>query len=165
MQYVAIASSVMSAVGSISQGKAQQDMYKTQAKQAQLKASQDALASERAANQAFEQLLMVNANASARAFAGGVQGLDGSAKLIQIVNKRKAGEDMKDFQQNAESAIMFGQSQSQIFKAAGSAARTSSYYDAITAIGTGAYMYSKASGLSKSATRAPVVDRSFRYEG
>jgi len=161
MQYVAIASTVMSAVGAIDQGKAQADMYKTQAKQAELKASQDALAAERAANKAFEQLLMVNANANARAFAGGVQGLDGSAKLIQIVNTRKAGEDIKDFQQNADSAIKFGQSQSQIFKAAGSAARTSSYYDAITTIGQGAYMYSQASKLQTPRTPAPVVDKSF----
>jgi hypothetical protein len=152
MQYVAIAASVMSAAGSIQQGKSQQDMYKTQAEQARLKASQDALASERAANQAFEKLIMVNANASARAYAGGVQGLDGSAKLIQVVNKRKAGEDIQDFKQNADSAIKFGESQAAIFKAAGSAARTSSYYDAITSIGTAAFMYGKVAPLSGSGT-------------
>jgi hypothetical protein len=127
-------------------------MYKLQAQQARLKASQDALASEQAANQAFEKLIMVNANASARAYAGGVQGLDGSAKLIQVVNKRKAGEDIQDFQQNADSAIKFGESQAAIFKAAGSAARTSSYYNAITTIGTAAFTYSKVAPLSGSGT-------------
>ena len=66
MQYVAIASSVLSAVGSIQQGRQQKEMYKIQASQADLKAKRDALQYEQQANQVLERLLANNATAAAR---------------------------------------------------------------------------------------------------
>jgi len=83
LPYIAVASSVTSAVGSIQQGRAQKEMYKLQASQTRLKASRDALQYEQQANQVLERLLANNATASAKGFAAGIQGFSGSAKLIQ----------------------------------------------------------------------------------
>jgi hypothetical protein len=159
MQYVAIASSVLSAVGSIQQGKAQKQMYKLQASQAELKAQRDALQYEQQANQVLERLLANNATAAAKGFAGGVSGFSGSAKLVQERNEKVAGRDVEIMQEGARSAISFGEIQSNMLKEAGSQALRGSYFDAIAKLGTAAYMYDQTS-TGKSVNKAPVEDRS-----
>jgi len=155
MHYVAIASAVMSAAGSIQQGKSQNEMYKLQAQQAKLKASRDALQYEQQANMLFERLIQTNATAAARGFAGGVQGFSGSAKLIQERNKKVAGRDIQIMDQSSADAISFGGTQASLFKSAGQQAKTGSYFDAIAKLGTAAYMYGQtASGTT--VTKAPV---------
>lgn len=161
MQYVAIASSVLSAVGSIQQGKAQKEMYKLQASQTRLKASRDALQYEQQANQVFERLLANNATASAKGFAAGVQGFSGSAKLIQERNEKVAGRDIQIMQEGAKSAISFGEIQANMLREAGDQAVRGSYFDALTKLGTAAAMYDKV-GTGEVVKKAPVVDRSFQ---
>jgi hypothetical protein len=160
MQYVAIAASVMSAAGSIQQGKSQNEMYKLQAQQAKLKASRDALQYEQQANMLFERLIQTNATAAAKGFAGGVQGFSGSAKLIQERNKKVAGRDVQILNQSSADAILFGDTQASLFKAAGKQAKTASYFDAIAKLGNSAYAYGQTSS-GTTVTKAPVVDKSF----
>lgn len=143
MKYLGIASAVMSAFGSIQQGRTQNDMYKLQAKQAQLKSSRDALQYEQQANMLFERMIQTNATAAARGFAGGVQGFSGSAKLIQERNKKVAGRDIQIMNQSSSEAILFGETQASLFKDAGKQAKTASYFDAMTKLGTAAFMYDK----------------------
>lgn len=159
--YLAVGSSVLSAYGSIQQGQAQNEMYKLQAKQAQLKASRDALQYEQQANMLFERLLQTNATAAAKGFSGGVQGFSGSAKLIQERNLKVAGRDMQIMQDSAKSALDMGATQAQIYRAAGKQAKTSSYFDAVAKLGTAAYMYGQTSSPGTTRTPAPVEDRSF----
>lgn len=140
MQYVAIATTVLSAVGSIQQGKAQSEMYKLQGQQVTLKAKRDALQYEQQANLVAERLLQTNATASARGFAGGIQGFSGSAKLIQERSEKVAGRDIQIMQQGAKDAISFGETQANIFKSAADQAVRGSYFDALTKLGTAAYM-------------------------
>lgn len=143
IQSLGIGSSVMSALGSIQQGRTQNDMYKLQAKQAQLKSSRDALQYEQKANMLFERMIQTNATAAARGFAGGVQGFSGSAKLIQERNKNVAGRDIQIMDQSSSEAILFGETQASLFKDAGKQAQTTSYFDAMTKLGTAAYRYDK----------------------
>ena len=168
MQYVAIASSVLSAVGSIQQGKAQKEMYKLQASQAELKAKRDALQYEQQANQVLERLLANNATAAAKGFAGGVSGFSGSAKLVQERSERVAGRDVAIMQEGAKSAISFGEIQANMLREAGDQAVRGSYFDAIAKLGTAAYMYDQTSTGSgkifQSGKQAPVVDRSFEWK-
>jgi hypothetical protein len=159
MQYVAIAASVLSAVGSVQQGKAQKRMYKLQSKQAELKASREALQYEQQANQVLERMIQTNATAAAKGFAGGVSGFSGSAKLIQERNEKVAGRDVEIMQEGARSAISFGEIQSNMLKEAGSQALRGSYFDAIGKLGMAAYAYDQTS-TGTAVNKAPVEDRS-----
>lgn len=160
MQYVAIASSVLSAVGSIQQGKAQKEMYKIQASQAELKAKRDALQYEQQANQVLERLLANNATAAAKGFAGGVSGFSGSAKLVQERSERVAGRDVAIMQEGAKSAISFGEIQANMLREAGSQAMRGAYFDAIAKLGTAAYAYNQTATGGGTGQKAPVIDKS-----
>lgn len=148
--YIATASSVASAFQSLSAGRMQADTYKLQAKQAQLKASRDALQYEQQANMVYERLLQTNANAAARGFAGGVQGFSGSAKLIQERNEKVAGRDINILDVSAKEAKSFGEVQAEMLRSAADQAVSGSYFDALSKIGTAAFMYTtlKPGGLS-----------------
>lgn len=141
--YIAAGSQVLSAFQSISAGKAQSDIYKLQAKQAQLKAARDRLQYEQQANMAFERILQTNAAAAARGYAGGVQGLSGSAKLIQERNEKVGGRDIQIFQEGSRTAQSFGEIESQMLKVAADQAVSNSYFDAFSKLGTAAYVYSQ----------------------
>lgn len=165
MQYVAIASSVMSAVGAIQQGQQQKEMYKLQAMQADLKARRDALQYEQQANMVLERMLQNNASAAAKGFSGGIQGLSGSAKLIQERNERVAGRDINIMREGAQSALTFGQIQAGLLREAGDQAAKGSYFDALAKLGEGAYMYSTVrtggSGIfTRTGPPAPVEEMS-----
>ena len=160
MEYVAIASSVMSAIGSIQQGQQQAAMYELQAKQADLKARRDALQYEQQANLVREKMLMTNANAAAKGFAGGIQGFSGSAKLVQERNEKVAGRDIQIMQEGAKSALSFGEIQSAMLQDAASQAVTGSYFDAFAKLGTAAYMYNQVSVGSVTPTPAPIEEMS-----
>jgi hypothetical protein len=168
MQYVAIASSVLSAVGSIQQGKQQKEMFKLQAKQADLKSRRDALQYEQQANLVLERMIQNNATAAARGFSGGVSGFSGSAKLVQERSERVAGRDVAIMQEGARSAISFGEIQSNMLQEAGDQAMKGAYFDAIAKLGTAAYAYDQTSTGSgkifQSGKQAPVVDRSFEWK-
>jgi hypothetical protein len=161
MSWAAVAATmaVVSAAGSIQQGKAQKQMYKLQASQAELKASRDALQYERAATDTYRKLLMTNANAAARGFSGGVQGFSGSARLIQEVNEKNAGRDIQTLEENKKSALSFGEIQSNMLKEAGSQALRGSYFDAIGKLAMAAYAYDQTS-TGTAVNKAPVEDRS-----
>lgn len=139
--YIAAGSSLLSAVGSIQQGKQQAQMYELQAQQAKLKAQRDALQYEQQANSVLDRLLQSNAAAAAKGFAGGVSGFSGSAKLIQDVSERRAGKDVGVLQEGAKTAQSFGDIQSSMLTEAADTAITGSYYDAFAKIGSAAYMY------------------------
>jgi len=117
-------------------------MYKLQAEQARLKALRDQLQYEQQANMVFEKMLMTNANAAARGFAGGVQGFSGSSKLIQGRNEKVAGRDIQVLQEGSKMAKSFGEVQAAMMESAADQAIRGSYFDAIGKIGSAAYMYS-----------------------
>lgn len=139
--YIAAGSGVLSAVGTLQAGQQQKEMYKLQARQAQLKAQRDALQYEQQGNQVLERLLQNNASAAARGFAGGVSGFSGSAKLIQERSEKVAGRDVQIMQEGASSAQSFGEIQSNMLIEAGDQAVRGSYFDAIGKLGQAAYMY------------------------
>ena len=140
--YIAAGTQVASAFQSLSAGRMQADTYKLQAKQAQLKASRDALQYEQQANSVYERLLQTNATAAARGFAGGVQGFSGSAKLIQERNEKVAGRDINILDTGAKEAKSFGEVQASMLRSAADEAITGSYFDALSKIGSAAFMYS-----------------------
>lgn len=138
--YIAAGTGVVSAFSTIQAGKQQKEMYKLQARQAQLKASREALQYEQQGNQVLERLLQNNASAAARGFAGGVSGFSGSAKLVQERSEKVAGRDVQIMQEGARSAISFGEIQSNMLREAGDQALKGAYFDAIAKLGETAFM-------------------------
>jgi hypothetical protein len=156
MQFLAIAAAGLSAVGSLRQGQQQASMYRLQAQQAQLKASRDALQYEQQANSVLDRLLQNNATAAAKGFAGGVSGFSGSAKLVQERSTKEAGQDFSILQENATSALSFGEVQSRMLNEAASDAISGSYFDAIGKLGMAAVSYNQtAPGATP---KAPIVE-------
>jgi len=160
--YLAAGSQVLSAFQSLQAGKQQSKMYELQAQQAKLKASRDALQYEQQANQVFSRLMQTNATAAARGFASGIEGFSGSAKLIQEKNAELAGKDVATLQEGAKSAVSFGDIQSSMLTEAADQAITGSYFDAISKVGTAAYLYQtlKVGGTSTPSAVANTNDYS-----
>jgi hypothetical protein len=158
--YVLAGSGVVSAFQTIQAGKNQNEMYRLQARQAQLKASRDALQYEQQGNQVLERMLSNNATAAAKGFAGGVQGFSGSAKLIQARNEKVAGRDLQIMQESAKSAISFGEIQANMLREAGEQAQSGAYFDAFAKLGETAFMasYTMPGGdVAKTASSVPSV--------
>ena len=162
--YIAAGSQVMSAFQSLQAGKAQSEMYKLQASQAELKAKRDALQYETQANMVMERLLQTNAAAAAKGYSSGVEGFSGSSKLIAERNAKVAGKDVATLQEGAASAQSFGEIQSSMLTEAADQAITGSYFDAISKVGTAAYLYQSlktggatTSGTSASDTYSPLT--------
>jgi hypothetical protein len=162
--YLAVGSQVLSAAGAIQQGRMQSDMYKLQADQARLKAQRDALQYEQQANLAYQRLIENNATAVARGFAGGVSGFTGSARLIQDVNEKRAGKDVEVLQEGARTAQSFGDIQAKLLTAAADQAVTGSYFDAVSKIGSAAYMYSQVYTPRASSATATTTGSSGAYD-
>jgi hypothetical protein len=141
--YISAASSVFSAFSSFSQGKSQQAMYKLQAMQTQAEASRKALQYEERANETLRKLNANNAATVARGYAGGIQGLEGSSKLITTVNTREAGRDFQTDLSNASNALLSGNAQSEIYGNAADIATRGGLLDAATKLATGGYELSK----------------------
>jgi hypothetical protein len=141
--YISAASSVFSAFSSFSQGKSQQAMYKLQAMQTQAEASRKALQYEERANETLRKVTAANAANASRRYAGGVLGLEGSAKLVETMNLKEAGRDFMADISNASNALMAGSAQSDIFGTAGKIAARGGLLDAAGKLATGAYEFSK----------------------
>ena len=161
MQFIAIAASAVSAIGSLQQGQQQAKMYRLQAQQAELKSTRDALQYEQQANSVLDRLLQNNATAAAKGFAGGVSGFSGSAKLIQERSTKVAGRDFGILQEDARGALSFGEVQSSMLNEAASTAITGSYFDAIGKLGMAATSY-KLTSMGSTRIPAPVEERIFR---
>jgi hypothetical protein len=140
---LSVASTAMSASQSMSQAKNQAAMYKLQAMQVQADSARKALAYEERANETLRKLNANNAATVARGFAGGIQGLEGSSKLMVSVNTREAGRDYSTDLSNAANALLSGNAQSEIYANSADIATRGGMLDAATKIATGAYEVSK----------------------
>lgn len=140
------ASTAFSAYQSVQQARNQQAMYDLQAKQAEAEGERRALQYEQRANDTLRNLnRSISANIASR-FAGGVSGLDGSAKLIDTVSTREAARDIMFDVSNAKNAILGGQTQADIYDVSGSIAKNSGLLDAGVKLGEAAYKFYQTSG-------------------
>jgi len=153
--YISAASSVFSAFSSFSQGKSQQAMYRLQAMQTQAEASRKALQYEERANETLRKVTSANAANASRRYAGGVLGLEGSAKLVETMNLKEAGRDFMADISNASNALMTGSTQADIFGTAGKIAARGGLLDAAGKLATGAYEFSKTYKTSETPKEPP----------
>lgn len=140
---LSVGSTLMSASQSMAQAKSQAAMYKLQAMQTEADAARKALAYEQRANETLRKLNTNNAATVARGYAGGIQGLEGSSKLITTINTREAGRDYATDLSNAANAILAGNAQADIYGNAADIATRGGLLDAAAKLTTGAYEVSK----------------------
>lgn len=162
MAEVAVAMAVISAVGSIQQGKAQKSYYQVQAAQTRVESERKAIQYQVQANQILQRVNTANASVVARGFAGGTQGFEGSAALLQAVNNTKGGKEFAFALGSADSVRRSGLIQATLYESAGDTAQKAGYFDAAGKLGMAYLSYGKI-GSAPSTTQAPVVDMSTPY--
>ena len=160
MAEVAVAMAVVSAIGSIQGGKAQRSNYQIQAAQTRVESERKAIQYEFQGNQILQRLNAANSAVVARGFAGGTQGFEGSAALIQAVNSTRGGKEFAFALGNSDSIRRSGLIQSTLYESAGRTAERAGYFDAAGKLGMAASTYGKMGGAP---TQAPVVDMSTQY--
>jgi len=130
-----------SAAGTVMSGMAQQQQYKMQAEQAQLRGRSEAIAYKQKGADALRNLNETLAAIISRSASGGVDPTSGSAATLQ---QYAMGEGIREFNIAADNASMaLGQASAQagIYKSAGQSAMLSSLVSAGGAVGQGAYRY------------------------
>lgn len=155
---IAITLTAVSAAGSIKAGQDRNKMYQMQAKQAEVESDRRAVQYELQANEILRRTNQANAAVVARGFAGGTQGFEGSAGLIQSINNTRGGKEFIFALQNADMTKRSGLIQSSLYEAAGQTAEQAGYFDAAGKLGSAAFMYSKIGGK-------PSTDGGFRTTG
>jgi hypothetical protein len=143
MEFVAIASTLVSAAGSIQSGKAQKQMYNLQALQTTAQSERKALQYELQANEILQRKRQANAAIAARSFAGGVDAFSGSPDILRSVNDTVAGREFMFALDNANAAMSFGDIEANMLRAAGKQAEKAGYFDAAAKLGMAAATYAK----------------------
>lgn len=154
---------VVSAYGSIQEGRAKRDYYNLQAAQTRVETDRKAIQYQFQANQILQRINASNAAVVARAFAGGTQGFEGSAALVQAVNNTRGGKEFAFALENADSVRRAGLIQATLYESAGKTAERAGYFDAAGKLGMAAMSASKIG--SAPTTSAPVTDMSRPYTG
>ena len=140
---IAITLTAVSAAGSIKAGQDRNKMYQMQAKQAEVEADRRAVQYELQANDILRRTNQANAAVVARGFAGGTQGFEGSAGLIQAVNNTRGGKEFTFALQNADMAQRGGLIQASLYRGAGQIAEQAGYFDAFGKLGSAGMSYAK----------------------
>jgi len=143
---IAVSLTAVSAVGSIEAGKARNKMYQMQARQAEVESDRRAVQYELQANEILRRTNQANAAVVARGFAGGTQGFEGSAGLIQQVNNTRGGKEFMFALQNADMTKRSGLIQSSLYQGAGQIAEQAGYFDAFGKLGSAGMSYAKLGG-------------------
>jgi hypothetical protein len=154
---LAIASTAISAYGSIKAGQDKKAYYDMVAQNTRIETERKAIQYEFQANQILQRTNAANAAVIARGFAGGVQGFEGSAGLVQAVNNTRGGKEFAFALGNADGQRRSGLIQASLYEQAGRTAERTGYFDAFSKLGMAAISYGTLGGAQSAAT---VVDKS-----
>ena len=131
----------LQAVGAYNRGQFMEQQYEIQAEQMRAEQEINRLNLLRAANDKTRNLLAVNASALAVGFANGVNGFDGSVKLVTKKNEERYLRDISALEFNSKSSELFQDAQSSMLAAAGEEAVRGSRFDALYHIGNAYKIY------------------------
>lgn len=162
MEVVAIAATVVSAYGSIKEGQDKKKYYDQVAQQSRVEGERKAIQYEFQANQILQRTNAANAAVIARGFAGGTQGFEGSAALIQSINNTRGGKEFTFALGNADGSRRASLIQASLYEQAGATAERTGYFNAAGKLGMAALTYgtlgsAPSSGIGTQAA-APVSD-------
>lgn len=140
-QMLATGTSVLQGISSLSQGNMLQSQYDLQAQQIQAQNEINKLNYINDANEKARRLMAVNASALAAGYAGGVNGLDGSVKLIMKENEKEYISDLQMAEFNQLNNDNFADAESSLLRAAGDSAAFGSKVEALGYIGSAAKLF------------------------
>lgn len=130
MEIIAVVAKVVSAIGSIQQGAAEQEMYNLKAKQATIEGERKAIQYQQRANDTTRRLQATNAALAARAYAGGVNPFSGSPDIVRAANETAAGREYSTLLADADAAMRAGGFQAEIYRESGRQAYQSGVFSA-----------------------------------
>jgi len=131
-----IVSTGLQVYGQIKKGRAEKRQYNEQAAQARLQGRSQAIAYKQ---QAADVLRRMNENMStivARAAAGGIDPLSGSAQTLQNYTRKEGVREYNTSLDNAQLALGMADYQASIYKKAGRTAMTMAYINAAGTVAT-----------------------------
>ena len=140
-QMLATGTSVLQGINSLSQGNMLQSQYDLQAKQIQAQNEVNKLNYINNANEKAKKLMAINASALAQGYARGVNGLDGSVKLIMKENEKEYISDLQMAEFNQLNNDNFADAESSLLRAAGDSAAFGSKVEALGYIGSAAKLF------------------------
>lgn len=143
MQAIPYILAAASAASSLQQSDAQATQYRMQAQQAELQGRQNALNYNLQANQILERQQRLAGTIRARAVAGGVDPLTGSAMTVDQMNAERAGKEIEITRENADLARAGGLAQSQSLYAAADTTESMAFLKSIGQAGSSFMMFSK----------------------
>jgi hypothetical protein len=129
--------------GRLSEGGYQSRMFELRNLELQADLSMKRLNSEIESVERFKKLKRVMANNVARQYAGGVSGLDGSAKLYDTIAQQEYGKDYAVAMLNIENELLKGNVQSNIYDMTAQQVVNNTYLDSAVQLGTAAYNYKR----------------------
>lgn len=133
----------LQAIGSYQRGQYIEQQYEMQAEQMRAQQEINRLNILKAANDKTRNLLAANASALASGFANGVNGFDGSVKLVTKKNEERYLRDISTLEFNETSSELFQDAQSSLLAAAGEEAVRGSKFDALAHIGNAYNIYNQ----------------------
>jgi hypothetical protein len=158
---ILIATTALSAYGSIREGQDKKKYYNQQAAMTRVETERAAIKYEFQANQILQRTNAANAAVIARGFAGGINAFEGSAGLIQSVNNTRGGKEFAFALSNAEGQRRNGLIQASLYEDAGRTAERTGYFNAAAKIGMAAVSASSlggAPGAERAGGAAPISD-------
>lgn len=149
---MAIGGTLLSAKATMDAGKAQQHMYNVQAKQAEIKGRQDALAYKEQANQVLRERNRLMASAMAKGGSSGFNFTEAGSPtdIANIQSRYNAVKDFTIARDNATMATSMAQYNAASLRTAGknakSAAKTAAFGQVLTGIGQAGMSYGAGGG-------------------
>lgn len=141
-----IATTALSAYGSVKQGQDKKQYYDQQAAMTRVETERKAIQYQFQANQILQRTNAANAAVIARGFAGGVNAFEGSAGLIQSINNTRGGKEFAFALAGAEGQRRNGLIQASLYETAGTTAEQTGYFDAAGKLGMAALSYGTLGG-------------------
>jgi hypothetical protein len=132
-----MALAAVSAAGSISAGRTQQQMYNAQAEQARIQGRSQAIAYKQQGAMVLRNLNETLASTVAMAGAGNVDPTSGSARVLQDFGRAEAYAEYGTALDNAVLAREGAATQAQVYRMAGRAAFQTGVVNAVGALGQG----------------------------
>jgi len=133
----------LQSIGAYQRGQYIEQQYEMQAEQMRVDQEIKRLNFLKAANDKTRNLLAANASTVASGFANGVNGLDGSVKLVTKKNEERYLRDISTLEFNETSSELFQDAQSSLLAAAGEEAVRGSKFDALAHIGNAYNIYNQ----------------------
>jgi len=137
-QGLGLLGTAVSSIATMSAGAAQADAYKLQATNALIQSRQQALEYQKQGVQVMNKMLETNATINARAAAGGIDPFSGSAGRLSEYAFSRGADEYNLAKENAASAILQGQANSEAYLSAAESASSSGIISGITGLMMGA---------------------------